>query len=97
MESDDSAGIRTQVAESVAWSLHLESQTELEIMIDYHHKGSFTLTFEERETICQAWSTIEDKKFQRLKERIRKRKNELKEKIAKEKEKNREEEPSSED
>jgi len=97
MWSEESGDIRTQVAESIAWSLHLESQTELEIMIDYHHKGNFTLTFEEREALCQAWSTIEEKKFMRLKEKIKERKNELKEKIAKEKENNKEEEPSSED
>tara|TARA_R110002153_G_scaffold1580_18_gene8174 strand:+ start:978 stop:1271 length:294 start_codon:yes stop_codon:yes gene_type:complete len=97
MESSEDENIRTQVAESIAWSLHLESQTELEIMIDYHHKGNFTLTFEEREALCQTWSAIEEKKFMRLKEKIKERKNELKEKIAKEKENNKEEEPSSED
>ncbi len=97
MESKEDENIRTQVAESIAWSLHLESQTELEIMIDYHHKGNFSLTFEEREAICQAWSSIEEKRFQRLKDKIKERRKELKEKIAREKEKKKEEEPSSED
>ena len=59
-ENSNKKEVRRWISERVAWALFHQDQLELGLMIEDHYTNIFRLSFDERETVCEAWKLLEE-------------------------------------
>ena len=59
-DDDKKRKVRQLISERVAWAIFHQNQLELGLMIEDHYRSRLHLSFDERETVCDAWNLLEE-------------------------------------